>query len=113
MGLDDDEATEDQTRTGRQEMLEAALGSLSGPDTEAATALRREFSALLGRIDGSDGLSSEARQADAALRSRARNAARERLSQLRLTGAIGGATYLQLEAELDMFELDAEIRSRW
>ena len=111
--LDDDEATEDEAIAGRQEMLKSALESLSESDTAVASALRREFSDLLARIDGSSGLSQEAREMEAELRADARAAARERLSQLRMTGAIGDATFQQLEAELDMIELETEARSRW
>jgi monovalent cation/hydrogen antiporter len=113
LGLVDDEAMEEETRTGREEIFRAALESLGQPDTEMAVVLRREYSELLVRVDGSGGLSPEARQAEAALRARARAAARERLHQLRLTGAIGDSTFQQLEGELDMIELDAEARSRW
>lgn len=113
LGLDEDEATEDEAGAGREEMFKAALESLRQSDTVVASALRREFSDLLGRIDGSSGLSQEARQVEAELRANARAAARERLGQLRMTGAIGDATFQQLEAELDMIELDTEARSRW
>jgi monovalent cation/hydrogen antiporter len=111
--LDDDEATEDEASAGRQEMLKSALESLSESDTEVASTLRREFSDLLARVDGSSGLSQEAREVEAGLRADARAAARERLGQLLMTGAIGEDTFQQLEAELDMIELDTEVRSRW
>ncbi|HKN00467.1 MAG TPA: sodium:proton antiporter [Candidatus Binataceae bacterium] len=113
LGLDDDEPIDTETRTGHEEMFKAALESLGERDTEVAAALRREYSDLLGWFDGSSGRSPEARQAEAALRAVARAAARERLSQLRLTGVIGDSVFQQLEAELDMIELNAEVRSRW
>ncbi len=47
------------------------------------------------------------------MRERSRAAARERLAQLRLTGVIADSTFQQLEAELDLVELAAEVRSRW
>jgi CPA1 family monovalent cation:H+ antiporter len=111
--LDDDEATEDEASAGRQEMLKSALESLSESDSAVASALRREFSDLLARVDGSSGLSQEAREVEARLRADARAAARERLGQLLMTGAIGEDTFQQLEAELDMIELEIEARSRW
>jgi len=111
--LDDEEATEDEASAGRQEMLKSALESLSESDSAVASALRREFSDLLARVDGSSGLSQEAREVEARLRADARAAARERLGQLLMTGAIGEDTFQQLEAELDMIELDTEVRSRW
>jgi monovalent cation/hydrogen antiporter len=113
LGLDEDEAVGDETRAGREEIFKAALESLGELDTEAAAALHREYSQVLGRVDGSDVPSPEARRAEAALRERSRGAARERLAQLRLTGVIGDSTFQQLEAELDLVELAAEVRSRW
>lgn len=113
MGLDDDEALEDEARYGREEILKAALESLGQSDTGIAAALRREYSELLARVDGTGGLSIEARRAEAVLRTRARAAARERLNHLRISGAIGDPTFQKLEAELDMLELDMEARSRW
>ena len=113
LGLEDDDAIEHETRAGREEMLKAALGSLGSHDTEVAGALRRELSELLGRADGSAGLSPEARQAEAYLRAHTRAAAREKLNDLRLSGAIGDSAFQQLETELDLAELDQEGRSRW
>ncbi|MGO9453356.1 MAG: cation:proton antiporter [Candidatus Binataceae bacterium] len=113
LGLDDDETIDTETRIGHEEMLKAALESLGDGNTEVAAALRREYSELLGRFDASGGRSREARQAEAILRAGARAASRERLSHLRLTGVIGDSVFQQLEAELDMIELDAEVRNRW
>jgi CPA1 family monovalent cation:H+ antiporter len=114
LGLDDDGPVESEIRTGRKEMFRAALESLGEHDTEVAAALRREYSELLERVDGvSAGLLPKARQTEIALRTAARTAAREALNVLRLTGAIGDVAYQQLEAELDMVELAAEVRNRW
>ncbi|HTY54260.1 MAG TPA: cation:proton antiporter [Candidatus Binataceae bacterium] len=114
LGLEeDDHALEDETRLGREEMLRAALGSLGVPDAQVTESLHREFSELLGRLDGSSGISPETLQAEASLRARAYAASRERLAQLRLTGAIGDSAFQQLEAELDMVELEHEFRTRW
>jgi monovalent cation/hydrogen antiporter len=113
MGLTADEVVDDETRHGRAEILKAALESLGPKDSETVAPLRHEYSELLARIDGSGGPSMEARQTEAALRARAGAAARERLNDLRLTGTIGDSAFQKLEAELDMIELDMEIRSRW
>jgi hypothetical protein len=40
-------------------------------------------------------------------------AARAKLDALRASGAIGEAVFLQLEAELDLYELETDMRSRW
>ncbi len=113
LGLHDDDPTFEEARAARAAMLKAALETLDGSDDDIAEAIRREFAQLLGRVDGSIAFSDEARDADTALRSRARSAARERLSYLRLSGSIGDSTFQQLEAELDLVELDTEARSRW
>jgi len=113
LGLQDDDATFEEARAARAAMLRAALETLDDADDDVAGALREEFIQLLGRVDGSIAFSDEARSADIALRSRARGAARERLSYLRLSGTIGDSTFQLLEAELDLVELDTEARSRW
>jgi hypothetical protein len=64
-------------------------------------------------IDGSSGRSEREHQGKVALRATARTAARERLNALRAAGANGEAAFQQLEAELDLSELDEEVRSRW
>lgn len=113
LGLDDDGLVESEILLGRKEMFRAALESLGERDTEVAAALRREYSEILERADRSAGLLLEARQAEIAFRTAARAAARETLNQLRLNGRIGDAAFQQLEAELDMVELAAEVRNRW
>jgi hypothetical protein len=94
-------------------MFQAALESLGDRNTEVAEALRREYSDLVARADGSGGLLSEAHQTETALRADARAAARATLTRLRATGEIGDTAFQQLQAELDMIELGAEARSRW
>ena len=96
-----------------EQMIKAALGSLDEVDTKPAAALYHEYKKLLERADSSAVLSPEVRKAEEALRARARAASREKLRQLRLTGAIGDPAFQLLEAELDRFELDTEVRSRW
>jgi CPA1 family monovalent cation:H+ antiporter len=114
LGFEDDDAIEAEVRNGREQMLKAALASLGGEvDTKAAAALYHEYEELLERADSSAALSPEVRKAEEALRARAWAASRERLGQLRLTGAIGDPAFQLLEAELDRFELDTEVRSRW
>jgi Na+/H+ antiporter len=110
--LDDDE-TFDEASAGREEMFKAAIESLGQLDTQVALALRREYSEFLVRIDGSVELSPEERQDEAELRAGARAAARGRLNHLRHTGAIGDSIFQQLEEELDLLELETEVRSRW
>jgi Na+/H+ antiporter len=113
LGLEDDESLEGEIAVGREEMIKAAIASIGDADSEAAVALRREFSKILERLDGTRVLTPEARGAEVQLRVSAQAAARARLAYLRLTGAIGDATYQQLEAEMDMTELESEVRTRW
>ena len=113
LGLDDDGVIDNEARIGREEMFKAAIDSLGKQETDVAVALRREYGEFLGRVDGSREISPEARQTEVALRARARASARERLTYLRRIGAIGDSAFQQLEAELDMFELETEARNRW
>jgi monovalent cation/hydrogen antiporter len=114
LGLDDDSPVDNEVRAGRVEIFKAALGSMDNGDAdEAATAVRREYTEVLRKIDGSVGRSEREHQAEVALRIAARAVMRERLNALRVTGAIGEAAFQVLEAELDLLELGGEVRSRW
>jgi monovalent cation/hydrogen antiporter len=114
LGLDDDDSSvESEIRAGRVEMFRAALATVDNNDNVVAADLRREYSELLQRVDGSGGLSEEQHQSEVALRTGARNAAREKLNALRTSGAIGEEAFQQLEAELDLIELEADVRGRW
>ena len=114
LGLDDDSPVDNEVRTGRVEIFKAALESMDNGDAdEAATTVRREYTEVLRKIDGSVGRSEREHQAEVALRIAARATMRERLNALRVAGAIGEAAFQVLEAELDLLELGGEVRSRW
>jgi Na+/H+ antiporter len=113
LGFEDDSPVDNEVRAGRVEMFKAALQSVDNRDDDAAVALRREYTEVLRQIDGSSGRSEREHQAKVALRTAARTAAREKLNALRDSGAIGEAAFQQLESELDLRELDQEVRSRW
>jgi monovalent cation/hydrogen antiporter len=114
LGFDDDSPVDNEVRAGRVEMFKAALAIVDTHENDdAAAALRREYTDVLQQIDGSIGRSEREHQARVALRTAARTAARERLTALRDSGAIGESAFLQLEAELDLSELNQEARSRW
>lgn len=113
LGLGDDGLVERELRAGRAAMFKAALESLGERQTEVAEKLRREYSDFLARADGSDGLFPEAHETETALRANARTAARETLTRLRADSEIGDTAFQQLEAELDLVELGADVRSRW
>jgi Na+/H+ antiporter len=110
--IDDDGAPiEDEIRAARVEMLRASLASVDPRESVVAETVRREYADMLKHFDGE--MSDEERQAEAALRAAGRVAARAKLDALRASGAIGEAVFLQLEAELDLYELETDIRSRW
>lgn len=104
---------EDELAAGRVAMLKAALETFSKADGEVAGALRSEYSDLLGLVDGSGGRVPEVRQTEIALRAAAQSAARQTLNRLRRSGAIGETTFQKLEQELDMAQLQTEVRNRW
>jgi Na+/H+ antiporter len=113
LGLDEDEPVEREIHAGRLAMFRAALESLGDRDDEVAQTLRREYSQLVARTAGTDVPPPHARQEEIALRAAARTASRRRLNEMRFAGVIGDEAYQQLEAELDLVELGAEVRSRW
>jgi Na+/H+ antiporter len=109
----EDEPEGNEITAGRIAMLRAALESVGQADDDVAAALRREFSDLLGLVDGSHGRVPEVRQTEIALRAAAQSAAREILNALRRSGAIGETAFQKLEMELDMAQLETEVRNRW
>jgi CPA1 family monovalent cation:H+ antiporter len=111
--LDADDEISGETRAGREEMLRAAFESFEHLDSEIALRLQSEYSVMLRRVDGTSVLTTEERHTENELRARARFAARERLTELRLAGTIGDSAFQVLEEEIDMIDLDAEFRSRW
>jgi CPA1 family monovalent cation:H+ antiporter len=118
LGLEDDSPVGNEIRTGRVEIFKAALEWVDNrgnvpDDNGVADALRREYTEVLRKVDGSLGRSEREHQAEVALRTAARAAAREKLNALRASGAIGESAFQQLEAELDLLELGGEVRSRW
>jgi CPA1 family monovalent cation:H+ antiporter len=113
LDLDVDETVEREIQTPRAEVFRAALASLGERDTELAVTVRSEYKELVARFDGSSARLPQVRAAEIALRTVARNAAREALNLLRRSGAIGDAAFQTLESELDLIELEADIQSRW
>jgi len=109
----EDEPQEGEIAAGRIAMLTAAIESLRQRDDQVAAALRREYSDLLGLVDGSRDRVLKLRPTEVALRAGAHNAARQTLDRLRRSGTIGEAAFQQLEMELDIAELETEVRNRW
>jgi CPA1 family monovalent cation:H+ antiporter len=113
LNLSDDEALETEVRAGREEIIRAAYESVEPLDNDVAKKLRGEFLELVRRVDGTGGMTDEAKAAEIGLRRQARAASRERLRELRMSGTIGDSAFHQLESELDTIELNSEVRSRW
>ncbi len=113
LGLDDDGLIEGEIRAGRAAIYKAALESLGDQHTEVAEALHREYSDLVARADGSGGLFPQAHQTETILRAGAQDAARAMLTRSRASGEIGDTAFQQLQAELDIVQLGADVRSRW
>ena len=117
LGMEDDSPVDKEVRAGRVEMFKAAIESVDNRDNalddNAAATVRRDYTEVLRKVDGSIGRSEREHQAEITIRTAARAAARERLNALRDAGAIGEAAFQQLEAELDLLELGGEVRSRW
>jgi len=110
LNLDADDNVEVETRHGRAQMLRAAIESLDGIDGDVARTVRAELSVSLEQlVDDAAVLRREIRHDEVTPRTSARTAARISLNQLRLTGVIGEESVQQLEAELDMIELEAEV----
>jgi monovalent cation/hydrogen antiporter len=111
--IEDDSSVDREVRGGRVEIFKALLESIDNRNDDVAEAIRREYAETLRKIDGSVGRSEREHEEEISLRNAARSAARERLNALRASGVIGEPAFQELQAELDLLELGAEVRSRW
>ncbi|HVN29196.1 MAG TPA: cation:proton antiporter [Candidatus Binataceae bacterium] len=112
LNLESDDTVELETRSGRAQIIRAAIDSLDSFDDDVAGTIRAELISTLARLQGESALT-DANDFEYDLRTNARRAARESLTHLRLTGVIGDESFQRLEAELDMIELDTDMRRRW
>ena len=111
--IEDDSSVDREVRGGRVEIFKALLESIDNRNDDVAEAIRREYAETLRKIDGSVGRSEREHEEEISLRNAARSAARERLNALRASGVIGEPAFQELQAELDLLELGAEVRNRW
>jgi NhaP-type Na+/H+ or K+/H+ antiporter len=111
--IEDDSSVDREVRGGRVEIFKALLESIDNRNDDVAEAIRREYAETLRKIDGSVGRSEREHEEEINLRNAARSAARERLNALRASGVIGEPAFQELQAELDLLELGAEVRNRW
>lgn len=102
--LPPDDTVERELALARATALKAALEALGDDATEAADALRREYSTALKETKaGGDARDSEENH----LRRKSVEAQRQAISALRRRGEIGDDAYRLLEEEFDMVELSA------
>src|SRR3981189_139054 len=103
--LQDDGAVEREISRARVAVMEAALGSLDGDRSRAATMMREQYAAA--RKVAEDPYEPQAATKYDELRLRAIAAQREALYHLRAQGEIGDEAFRRIQEELDWSELDA------
>ena len=103
--LQDDGAVEREISRARIAVIEAALDSLDGDRSRAATMMREQYAAA--RKVAEDHYEPQAATKYDELRLRAIAAQREALYHLRAQGEIGDEAFRRIQEELDWSELDA------
>ena len=103
--LQDDGAVEREISRARIAVMEAALDSLDGDRSRAATMMREQYAAA--RKVAEDHYEPQAATKYDELRLRAIAAQREALYHLRAQGEIGDEAFRRIQEELDWSELDA------
>src|ERR1700738_2770765 len=103
--LQDDGAVEREISRARIAVMEAALDSLDGDRSRAATMMREQYAAA--RKGAEDHYEPQAATKYDELRLRAIAAQREALYHLRAQGEIGDEAFRRIQEELDWSELDA------
>jgi CPA1 family monovalent cation:H+ antiporter len=96
---------EREVSRARVAIMQAALDSLKGENSKAAEAVRDAYAAA--RDVAADSQRPQGASEHDRLRLRAIASQRERLSELRSTGAIGDEAFHRLQEEIDWAELDA------
>ena len=103
--LQDDGAVEREISRARIAVMQAALDSLDGDRSRAATMMREQYAAA--RKVAEDHYEPQAATKYDELRLRAIAAQREALHRLRAQGEIGDEAFRRIQEELDWSELDA------
>jgi Na+/H+ antiporter len=103
--LETDRSVEEEVSRGRVAVMQAALDSLDGDGSTAASAVREQYAAA--RAVAENPASPQAATPYDELRLRAIESQRAALERLRKTGAIGDEAYHRLQEEIDWAELDA------
>jgi CPA1 family monovalent cation:H+ antiporter len=100
-----DRSVEEEVSRARAAVMRAALASLDGEESGAASAVREEYEAA--RLVAGNEQAPQAATDHDRLRLRAVGHQRRALEELRVSGAIGDEAYHRVEEELDWAELNA------
>jgi CPA1 family monovalent cation:H+ antiporter len=107
LNLSDDAPVDREVEMACERMVRTGLAVLDGDASQEARTLRRELEAQLADLDRSPSQADPIPQYDA-LRARIVSAQREALLDMRRNGEIGDAAFHQIEAQLDVAELNAQ-----
>ena len=102
LDLQDDDPVGHELQSARERALQAALSLCDGNRSPAAEAVRQEFVAHLGSIDGE---SESRRSTHSSLHRDALQAARQAVLAMRASDEIGDDAFHRMEEELDWIEL--------
>jgi Na+/H+ antiporter len=102
LDLQDDDPVGHELQSARERALQAALALCDGNRSPAAEAVRQEFVAHLGSIDGE---SENRRSTHSSLHRDALHAARQAVLAMRASDEIGDDAFHRMEEELDWIEL--------
>ncbi|RUU08620.1 sodium:proton antiporter, partial [Mesorhizobium sp. M6A.T.Ca.TU.002.02.2.1] len=109
--LDPDETVDREVAQARVAIMQAALDVLSGKTSNAAAAVREQFTAQ--RVIAENPDDAQAATEYDRLRLYAIKSQRDALEQLRIDGTIGDEAYHRLEEEIDWSELAASPPGRF
>jgi CPA1 family monovalent cation:H+ antiporter len=104
--LEDDGAVEREVRAANKKLVRIGLSVLDGDDSPHAQALQRELSSMLDDAKNVDGIS-DRHSTHNDLRVRLVERQRETLFAMRQSGEIGDDAFHEIEARLDLAELNA------
>jgi CPA1 family monovalent cation:H+ antiporter len=108
--LQDGDPVENEVQDAREQLLTAALATLSAGPSQATEGVRRILKIRLGDTHRANGAPGSADSGHESQYSAALRAARERLLAMRDTGAIGDDAFHELENELDWMEVSDPLR---
>jgi Na+/H+ antiporter len=105
LDLQDDDPVGHELQSARERALQAALALCDGNRSRAAEAVRQEFVAHLGSVDGD---AENQRSTHSSLHRDALHAARQAVLAMRASDEIGDDAFHRMEEELDWIEMSGE-----